>query len=272
MQTSKVDEPQKNLNKGLFTKELEVALLQGEADMAIHSLKDLPTDLPTGLILGAVGKRADVRDVIIHNERGFKSENPLDCLPKGATVGTCSTRRMAQLKHLRPDLNFRDLRGNVLTRIQKLKKVDDLDATILAAAGLARLGYSVDERNELQGDRMPEGVCAVYIHEEMMLPCVGQAALGMEIRAGDTRMAKICEAINDQDTHSCVDAERAFLAGMGGGCQSPVAAYARIIGTKLHIKATIFTHTPPRSGELKGAIKDAVDMGAKLAESLKSGK
>lgn len=240
-----------NLPKGLFTKELENALLMGEADLAVHSLKDLPTELPPGLMLGAVSKREDARDVLI-----ARQPTRLKDLRQGATIATSSTRREAFLREQRHDLNIVPIRGNVPTRLKRLAEKPELDALVLAAAGLIRLGYSFDEIN------------AVALNFDEMLPCVGQAAIGIETRADDPEMAAVCAKLNDPNTFACVIAERAFLKGMGGGCQVPVAAYAEARGQQLHIRAASFFAEPPRRGELTGLINAAEDLGHRLAAQL----
>ena len=260
------------LPKGLFTKEIEEALLAGEADLAVHSLKDLPTELPAGLKLGAVGKRADVRDVLIyravsspvtppesrsnkdwspgqtpaHEPRGFKRGLTIAKLPAGATVATSSTRRAAQLRERRPDLNLVPIRGNVGTRLKKMAEQGELDATILAAAGLARLGFVIFPDGRLQGDDVPEGLLASPIEPEEMLPCVGQAAIGIEIREADARLEKICATLDHFPTRQAVTAERSFLNTMGGGCQSAVAAYAELLGHELAIRPGLALISPDR--------------------------
>ncbi len=236
-----------NLPKGLFTKELEVALLNGEADLAVHSLKDLPTDLPAGLTLGAASKRADARDVLIYRDaafckstspqparRGFKPHLTMIGLPAGATLATSSTRRSAQALERRPDLKVVPIRGNVPTRLKKLAEQPEIDAIILAAAGLERLHYDIQPDGRLTGAAkpssgigepgpLPEGLLATRLELDEMLPCVGQGAIGIEIREGDQRVAALCEQLNDSDTLACVTAERAFLKAMrrlptGRGC------------------------------------------------------
>ena len=195
--------PNQEIPKGLFTKELEVALLKGEADLAVHSLKDLPTDLPNGLKLAAVGRRADVRDVLVYRDADFtlptphstrRSANPPGALrglkpgaglrdfPAGATIATSSTRRQAQLLAVRPDLKLVPIRGNVGTRLNKLAEKADLDGLVLAAAGLARLQIRIQPNGQLQGDGTPKGLLATCLSTDEMLPCVGQAALGIETR------------------------------------------------------------------------------------------
>ena len=281
-----------SLPKGLFTKELEVALLKHRADLAVHSLKDLPTDLPAGLKLGAVGRRADPRDVLIYRDadylkrqlenpnpeewspghaarRGLKRKATLRDLSPGATVATSSTRRKAQLLAVRPDLRVVEIRGNVVTRLQKLADNAELDATLLAAAGLARLDFEIMPEGHLRGDAVPEGLLATVLAPEVMLPCVGQAAVGIEVREGDERIATICERLNHHDTRQCVAAERAFLHAMGGGCQSPVAAYAEVTGERLWLRAVSFRQEPSRRGEAKGELGEAESMGERLAAELK---
>ena len=260
-----------NLPKGLFTKELEAALLTGEGDLAVHSLKDLPTELPAGLKLGAVSMRADARDVFICREdSNSKSRlSNLKSLPNGATVATSSTRRRAQLLDLRPDLNIVPIRGNVGTRLRKLTEQPELDAIILAAAGLERLQFGLNESAEISGEGVPAGLLATAIPVEEMLPCVGQAALGIEIRENDLRLERICAALNDAHTNACVTAERAFLRGMGGGCQLAVGAYATVKDGQLWLRAISFLGTRPRRGERTGSIKEAAVIGEALAVELR---
>ena len=265
------------LPKGLFTKELEVALLKGDADLAVHSLKDLPTDLPAGLKLGAVTRRADARDVLLYRAaptdrnglRGFKPHLSIRGLPRGATVATSSTRRSAQLRERRPDLKIVPLRGNVGTRLRKLATQAELDATILAAAGLARLHFRITRAGRLRGEGVPAGLFATLIEPEEMLPCVGQAALGIEIRAGDERLEKICAQLNHAGTQYCVTAERAFLQALGGGCQLAVAAYAEIIGGRLEVRAVSFLGKKARRATARGTLAAAAALGRSLAARLR---
>ncbi len=276
-----------SLPKGLFTKELEVALVKRQADLAVHSLKDLPTDLPGGLKLAATPKRADVRDVLIYRDadflrdqtaewspgmsalRGFKAHTALKVFPKGATIATSSTRRKEQLLAQRPDFNVVEIRGNVTTRMQKVADRPELDATILAFAGINRLNFLVTPEGRLEGDAVPDGLFATILDVEEMLPCVGQGAIGIEIRANDERIAAICERLNHYNTFQCVAAERAFLHGMGGGCQSPVAAYAEIIGDKINLRAVSYRDEKVRRGEAKLPIKEAVELGKQMAVEFK---
>ena len=290
--TASLSNPGSELPKGLFTKELEVALLKHRADLAVHSLKDLPTELPAGLTLGAVGKRADVRDVLIYRDaeflarqaetksddwtpgqselRGFKPKLAIKDLPKGAVIATSSTRRQAQLKELRPDLKFTELRGNVITRMQKLATKGDIDATILAAAGLGRLNFTITPDGKLIGDAVPDGLNATVLDADGMLPCVGQAAVGIEIRANDERIEAICARLNHAHTQSCVTAERAFLMAMGGGCASPVGAHAEVVGEKITMSVVSFIGGTCRRTQGKRAIKEAKELGEALAVELKS--
>src|SRR5262245_21528326 len=293
LQTASLAQEGRNLPKGLFTKELEVALLKNKADLAVHSLKDLPTELPAGLLLGAVGKRADVRDVLIYRDadflnhqlatinqqqdwspgqsarRGFNPKLHVQDLPPGAAVATSSTRRKAQLLALNPALKAPDIRGNVVTRLQKLAERPELDATILALAGLTRLNFRVTAEGRLEGDAVPDGLLATILETDVMLPCVGQGAVGIEVRQEDERIAAICERLNHFDTRQCVTAERAFLAAMGGGCQSPVAAYAQVAGAQLRMRALSFAKSPVGRAEAKRPLKEAAELGEQLAAELK---
>ena len=240
LQTASLANAEATLPKGLFTKELETALLKGKADIAVHSLKDLPTELPEGLKLGAVaGKREDARDVLLY-KKPLKAGLKLGGFPPSLTVATSSTRRKAQLLALRPDFKVTDIRGNVGTRMRKLADQPDMDGTILAVAGMKRLGITISEDGRVQGKDIPDKISAMILDFDEMLPCVGQAALGLEVREGDDRIAALCRELNDEATFQCVTAERAFLRAMGGGCQSPVAAYAYIDGTEIELRAVSF--------------------------------
>jgi hydroxymethylbilane synthase len=280
-----------NLPKGLFTKELEMALVNGEADLAIHSLKDLPTTLPDGLHLGAVSKRADVRDVLIYRDAAFLATDPkhdwagasepskvpkrglapgatISQLPQGATVATSSTRRSAQLLEHRPDLKIVPIRGNVGTRLNKLAAQAELDAIVLAAAGLERLGLKIGANGSLRGENIASGLLATAIDTADMLPCVGQAALGIEIREDDPLAEQICDKLNDSSTMQCVRAERAFLRGMGGGCQIPVGAFAEIHGQEIHMRVVSFLTDHPRRAEARGSVKEPEHLGRELARTV----
>ena len=281
------------LPKGLFTKELEVALVKGQADLAVHSLKDLPTDLPSGLILAATPKREDVRDVLIYRSadflakqketikgqadwspgqsdlRGYQPHLKLKDFPKGATIATSSTRRKMSLLHARPDLKIVEIRGNVTTRMQKVAERGELDATVLALAGMTRLNFKINADGTIKGDAVPDGMLATVLDLDVMLPCVGQGAIGIEIRADDERIAKIVERLNHFNTFHAVTAERAFLRGMGGGCQSPVGAHAEISGDKITLKAISFRDEMVKRGEAKRPIAESALLGEQIAAELK---
>ncbi len=270
LQTASMANPDASLPKGLFTKELEVALLNGEADLAVHSLKDLPTELPAGLELGAVTKREDVRDVMVFkpSAAGEKS-SIIPELPMGATVATSSTRRKAQLLHHRPDLKIVEIRGNVGTRLRKLYESPSLSATVLAAAGMNRLGFKVLPDGTLEGVEVPAGLRARPLTLEEMLPCVGQAAIGLEIRQNDERLLNVCAALNHLPTWYAITAERSFLRAMGGGCHSPVGAWAEAKGELLEMSVNSFRNDS--FGEARDAmnVQAAEQLGQALAEKLK---
>jgi hydroxymethylbilane synthase len=269
LQTASLSRIDATLPRGLFTKELEVALLQNEADLAVHSLKDLPTELPAGLKLGAVaGKRADVRDVLIYRDT-FAPNSRLADFPSGLTLATSSTRRKAQILAHRPDFKVVEIRGNVASRLQKLAASSSLGATILAAAGLSRLHFQVTASGLLQGEGIPSGLCATILDIEEMLPCVGQGALGLEIRENDSHIAEICQGLGDADTFHCVRAERALLRALGGGCQTPLGAYASMVEQKLWLQAVSFLSASPRRAEASGHAIDAVAIGEQVAAQLK---
>lgn len=294
LQSASLANPDASLPKGLFTKELEVALLNREADLAVHSLKDLPTELPAGLVLGAVGKRADVRDVLIYRDeavvraelaeaakrpedwtpgqrlkRGFARKLTLAKLPADSVIATSSTRRRALLLDARPELKVVELRGNVPTRLLKLAERADFDAILLAAAGLERLKFHIKANGTLTGEGVPPGLLAVRLEPEVMLPAVGQAAVGIEVRAGDDRITSVLEKLNHGNTHLCVRAERAFLRAMGGGCSSPVAAYAEVLGHQLRMRVVSFLDGTAKRAEGKRKVQEPEQLGAQLAAELK---
>jgi hydroxymethylbilane synthase len=278
LQTASMAQEGHVLPKGLFTKELEVALLKGEAQLAVHSLKDLPTELPTGLKLGAVAPRADVRDVLIYRDsrhasaelRGYGQGLKVRDLPAAATIATSSTRRKAQLLVQNPGLKVPDIRGNVATRMQKLAQNGALDATVLALAGITRLNYKVHPEGRIEGGDVPKGLLATILDIDVMLPCVGQGAIGLEIREDDALLASICDRLNHYDTFQCVTAERSFLAGMGGGCQSPVAAYAQRRNDSIELTAISFAHGPVRRTTATRPVSEAAALGREVAEQLKA--
>jgi hydroxymethylbilane synthase len=205
--------------KGMFTKEIEEALAAGHVDLAVHSLKDLPTELPKGFEIAAITERQDPRDAFC-SRRYSKIED----LPKGARVGTSSLRRQAQLKAIRPDLDVHPLRGNVDTRLRKLEQ-GDYDAIILASAGLKRLG-----KTELIKQIIPA---------EIMCPAAGQGALGIEIREGDTKTRELLAFLNDYNARAAATCERALLNSLGGGCQVPIGAFAEVCDGKLHLESIV---------------------------------
>ena len=245
-------------DKGLFTKEIERALLDGSADLAVHSLKDLPTELPDGLSLGAVGAREDPADVLV----GRDGPPPaVEELPHGASILSGSLRRRAQLLHRRPDLNVLEIRGNVQTRIRKLQQ-SDAAATVLARAGLVRLGL---ERHI--GRRLDPS---------QFVPACGQGALAVETRDDDRRLRELLGVVDHPETRRAVAAERAFLSDLGGGCQVPVGAYARPDEDETHLVVTGVVASLDGSHLLQETLRgatddvDAVDaLGRSLADTLR---
>jgi len=236
--------------KGLFVKEIEEALLAGRAHLAVHSVKDIPTDLPAGLHLAAVPRRENPRDALISREG-----QGLDELAVGATVGTSSLRRTAQLLARRPDLAVKPLRGNVETRLRKIEE-RQVDAIILAAAGLARLGLSA---------RVTE-----LFEPAVMLPAVGQGALGLECRIEDGPTNELVSRINDQKSLTEIRAERAFLARLDGGCQVPIAALARLEEGRLSLEGLVagLGGEPLIRRRITGPAPEAEELGRRLAEEI----
>lgn len=232
--------------KGLFTAALEQALLEGQIDIAVHSLKDLPVADPPGLVTGAILSRADVRDVLVSRE-GYTVAS----LPPGAIVGTSSPRRQAQLLAVRPDVHVRSIRGNVETRIAKVLD-GHYDATILAAAGIARLGLN----DHLQ----------IELPLSTMLPAPGQGALAVQCRADDKRVLDLLAAIHDQDVRDAVTAERAFLQALGGGCAVPVAAYAHADGAAWHLQGLVADPAGAPVVRVASSGTDPLRLGQTLAE------
>lgn len=236
--------------KGLFIEELEAAILAGRADLAVHSMKDVPAALLGGMIIAAVLERADPRDAFVSNDHAALGE-----LPHGARVGTSSLRRQCQLKRARPDLEITTLRGNVETRLRKLDE-GKFDAIVLATAGLERLGLGGRIRERLAPERM--------------LPAVGQGVIGIECRAADARIRLLLAPLEHSATRSCLDAERAFAARLGGSCQSPIAGYATLAGDNIELRGLV--GSPDGStifaDHITGAASDAAKLGAALAERL----
>jgi hydroxymethylbilane synthase len=277
LQTINLTNPNQVVTKGLFTKELEVAMLNREADFAVHSLKDLPTELPDGLYLSGVSEREDVRDVLVYRspaiataeKRGYVAHSRVQDFKSGATIATSSTRRQAQLLGIRPDIKTVPIRGNVGTRLQKLVDNAELDGIVLALAGLKRLGYAVELDGSLSGKDVPAGLLASILPLEQMLPCVGQAALGFESRSGDREIDEIVQQLNDEITLHCVTAERAFLHGMGGGCMSPVAAYGEILDGALRLRAVSFRNEQVSRADRTAPALEARNLGKRVAEELR---
>ncbi|MDG1890645.1 MAG: hydroxymethylbilane synthase [Verrucomicrobiota bacterium] len=266
-----VDASAPMLPKGLFTKELETALFKGEGDMAVHSLKDLPTDLPDGLKLGAVTEREDVREILVLKTapRLDAPGHPRQYLSAKACLATNSPRRQVQLKRWNPDLKVVPMRGNVPTRLRKLAESREIEAIVLARAGLNRLGYRMDPSGKLSGEAVPSGLYGVVIDVEHMVPCVGQGCLGIEIRAQDERMHTIAGALSHPPSSIAASAERAFLKHMGGGCQTPYAAHGSLQGSMLKLVGRAFHGGVFHDAELQGKATQALSLGMQLAEALK---
>ena len=238
--------------RGVFIVELERALLDNEIDVAVHSLKDMPSATTDGLAVAAVTERADVRDVLVSRDGAS-----LSALPKGAAVGTGSPRRAAQLLAARPDLRITDIRGNVDTRIRKVED-GKYDATVLAAAGLARLGW-LDRASEV-------------LSTEVMLPAVGQGALALQVRADDSAAIELVAASDHPASHRATAAERAFEAHLGGGCHAAIAALAEVSGSGLRLRGLVADPAGGRllRGEVEGSLEDAEPLGVRLAQLLLS--
>jgi hydroxymethylbilane synthase len=236
-------------DKGLFVTELEDAMRAGKVDLAVHSAKDLPSQLPHDMTLAAFPEREDPRDALV--ARGGLTLNDL---PRGARVGTSSLRRACLLRSIRPDLQIADLRGNVDTRLRKLHE-GQYDAIVLAAAGLLRLGL--------------EHEIGEYLPADVVVPAAAQGILAIETRAGDTRLAALLAPLDDAASRTAAGAERAFLGRIGGGCQVPLGAYARLEGTQLHLVGMIGAASGRLvRGALQGPADDAEMLGARLAEQL----
>ena len=237
--------------KGLFTKELEDAIFERRVNLAVHSLKDLPTELPAGLHIGAICEREDVRDALVARI-AIRSFNEL---PERALIGTSSLRRQAQLRAARPDLVIEPVRGNVDTRLRKLDE-GQYDAIVLAAAGLHRLGHA---------NRITE-----HLNEELMLPAVGQGALAIETREDDAETAEIIHGLNHEATRLACKAERAFLKGLGGGCLVPIAAHATIESDVMTLNGLVASPDGSEAvrGKQSGSSRDAELIGRQLADEL----
>jgi hydroxymethylbilane synthase len=241
--------------KGVFTKELEDALREGRIDLAVHSLKDLPTTMPAGLTISTITEREDPRDALVVRPGLELNHGSISDLPTGCVVGTSSPRRSSQLKHLRPDIVIKELRGNVDSRLRKLDS-GEYDAVILAAAGLRRLGMA---------DRI-----SATIDIAEMVPAVGQGALAIETRAEELETSGLLGALEDAETRAACTAERAFLRALGGGCELPIAAHGVVKGESLVLYGLVADEAGERieRNSIEGHVNDAARLGESLAEQL----
>jgi hydroxymethylbilane synthase len=241
--------------KGLFIKELEVALNEGRADIAVHSMKDLPGDLPDGLMIASVLERADARDALVTSRGSAHAPGGFADLPRGARVGTSSLRRQAQLLAARPDLRIEPLRGNVDTRLRRLDE-GGLDAIVLACAGLIRLGW--------------ESRITARLDTNISLPAVAQGVIGIECRSGDSRTLEWVTPLNHRCTRIAMDAERAFAHRLGGSCQSPIAAHAALNGHRLTLDGLVAEPDGSRllRDSATGSIDDPDALGGALADKI----
>nr|WP_124978129.1 hydroxymethylbilane synthase [Aphanothece sacrum]GBF78714.1 porphobilinogen deaminase [Aphanothece sacrum FPU1]GBF86943.1 porphobilinogen deaminase [Aphanothece sacrum FPU3] len=242
-------------DKGLFTKELEVAMLENQVDLAVHSLKDLPTKLPDGLMLGCVTKRVNPADALVVNEK--HRDKQLETLPEGSVIGTSSLRRLAQLRHHFPHLSFKDVRGNVNTRLAKLD-AGEYDAIILAVAGLERLDMA---------DRVHQ-----VISSDISLHAVGQGALGIECRTGDQEILNLLKALEHKPTRDRCYAERAFLRELEGGCQVPIGVNTHIEGNMLNLTGMVASLDGQQmlKNTISGPCEEAEQLGRELAMQLRN--
>ncbi len=289
---------------GVFTRELEEALVAGRADIAVHSLKDLPTALPEGLALVSVLPRQDVREVLLYRSRdaagapdpGMQDWSPggrqpwfgglhqtLFDLPPRSIVATSSSRRRASVEALRSDLRCVPIRGNVGTRLRKLWSSLDFDATLLAAAGLFRLGWDLSPTGRLRVDPRfsagvratleppPEGIQGTLLDPLEMLPAPGQGVIGLEIRSGDERSRTLCRGIHHRNTGVAIEAERSFLAALGGGCQMPVGAWGRVLGHQVVLTVDWYREGRRFTAEDRAPVQDASRLGGRLSDKVKSG-
>jgi hydroxymethylbilane synthase len=242
-------------DKGLFTKELELGMIDGSIDLAVHSLKDLPTNLPEGLVLGCITQRVNPADALVLNEKNRQYQ--LETLPENSVIGTSSLRRLAQLKYHFPHLSFKDVRGNVNTRLKKLDQ-GEYDALILAAAGLERLGMQ---------DRIHQVIPA-----EISLHAVGQGALGIECRDGDTEVLELLKVLEHQPSRDCCLAERSFLRELEGGCQVPIGVNTKIENEILSLTGLVASLDGQKlvKDTVTGLPQDAEKIGIQLANNLRS--
>jgi len=238
--------------KGLFVKEIEDALLKDEIDLAVHSMKDVPTDLPSGLIIGAITRREDIRDALVS-----RKGKPLTELPAGAGVGTSSLRRGAQIKHYRPDVEIVPIRGNLETRLKKIESLD-ISAVVVAAAGMHRLGLSA--------------LITEYLSFDLCLPAIGQGAIGIEWREDDRETESMLSFLNHLPTAQAVQSERAFLKVLEGGCQVPIACMGQVEGEEILLEGMVADIAGTRliRGSLKGPVFEGERLGGELARALLS--
>ncbi|MES2477433.1 MAG: hydroxymethylbilane synthase [Verrucomicrobiota bacterium] len=252
-------------DKGVFIKEIEEALEAGEIDIAVHSLKDLPTVLQENFALAAVLERAPVRDVLVMREPGG-----LAALPVGAKVGTSSVRRAKQIEWLRPDVTVLDLRGNVPTRLRKLAESGDYDAILLAEAGLVRLGFIAPSATDDAAEPVLgiPGIFATRLPESQFFPAAGQGAIGLEVRANDATSRVLAEAIGHRETWLRITAEREFLRLLDGGCHTPVGVFSSLSEGEIHLHARVFPEAggEPQTGEAHGT--DPISTALELFNSL----
>ncbi len=251
------------VDKGIFIKELEIALENGQIDAAVHSLKDVPSDLAAEFTIAAVLPRAAIEDVLI-----TRDPHTLDSLPQGARVGTSSVRRAAQLKFLRPDIQIVEIRGNVPTRVKKVLGEDALDAVLLAAAGLLRLGLMSGAQISIEGTTLS----ALTLDPVKFLPAAGQGAIAIECRADDEATIQAVRTLNHTETEERVIAEREFLKILGAGCQTPVGANTWITNGRLHMAVRVFNEAdlsaPPVEREASRPVTEAKQLAADLAQML----
>lgn len=235
--------------KGLFVKEIEQALYDGTIDLAIHSLKDVPSVLPEGLTLGCIPVREDARDAYI-----AKNHIPLHELKPGSIVGTSSLRRGAQLLDQYPHLEIKWIRGNIDTRLAKLRD-EDYDAIILAAAGLNRMGWD-------------KSIVTEYLNPELMLPAIGQGALGIECRSGDAEVLALLKSVHDEETELCTEAERTFLRLMDGSCQVPIAGHATMVGESIEFTGLIMSPDGKEKYKVTHSGSNPVEIGTQVAKAM----
>ncbi|MDI6703898.1 MAG: hydroxymethylbilane synthase [bacterium] len=233
--------------KGFFVKEIEEALLNREIDMAVHSIKDLPTELPKGLLIGAVTKRLDPGDALIS-----KDGKKIDALPANSSIGTSSLRRKAQLLAYRQDLKIRDLRGNLDTRFKKLEKME-YSAIVVAACGVERFGWK---------DKITQ-----ILPTDIFLPASGQGALGIEIRVDDEEIKEVVKKLNDENSHICIVAERSFISTLGGGCRVPIGVLGDIKEQELSLQGVVLSPDGKRliKSKIEGSKEEAIELGKELA-------